>query len=88
MSIKDLILDNFTNGNDQFELLLNEIHSGLIEILSNNSFSKFQKFQLLMEKVIYIPFEKSAISNIKGLIGNNEKKAIILYLIEERRITL
>ena len=83
-----MVSKTFADGAKQFEILLEEIYSGITETLIYKYSDKFEKFQKLMEKAIFIPINKSGISKITGLIGNDEKKALVLYLIEIKKIKL
>lgn len=86
-SVGRAVSEVFCDGVEQFELLKEEAYEGIEPTYHNDNYKTgYDRLLGVLEKITNTTLDKSNLMNIKGLIGNSEKKGICHILVNDKKI--
>ena len=77
----------FCDGEEQFDILKEEAYEGIEATYHNDIYDTgYERLLKVLEKITNTTLDRSNLMNIKGLIGNSEKKGICHILVNDKKI--
>ncbi len=84
--IQRSVRDVYADGENQFDYLKEEVFDGVIRTYRKPCSDGFERLNTVIEKVMDISLNKSALMQCQNLIGNKERQGVLHILVNDEKI--